>query len=458
MAVGKAHALVGTNKYTMGGKGWNFDPQNDSDTAHKARWATITEIKQTKYTCDTCADNITIGVDCTGLVMWAFNQTFHCEDCPTCDKPECQGCPSYYDIPDNSNLCDPYTVIKQQGTEQQWYKDPHISRVNCFSSNKQEGAIDQFLKWSKGGWFNLEPGDIIYFLKPNTKRTHYGHCLIYMGAGWVIQSHSGAGVTVDRLKDILKNKYKGKTINDDLFGFIGVGRFSWNQQNNPQCPSMSTAQTSDQAKTAAVSYSLQYDDTEGAVVGAYVDGDRGHIVYFTPPSEAFTINKIKIFGAAKIKNTAELKNLVTVRIWDKDGENQLWSKDVPWSLFLSGTWQDIKVPNVSVNDDFQVEVVTHSQAQGDPIDIVSMTGIAPVMDVMGANMLRITGPVQGTVQSAVLIGFDYPKSCLESPSPSNCPETRSGYSYMGKFIDPGQGRLKGINWLIRVDGEGAAGN
>lgn len=205
-------------------------------------------------------------------------------------------------------------------------------------------------------------------------------------------------------------------------------------------------------------YTIQYDDSDGAVVGVYVDGEQGHIVYFTPPNKVFRIQKVRIFAVAKIKDQSELKNLVTFRIWDKEGNNQLWSQDFPWSLFLNGNWQEIKVPDVRVNDDFQVEVVTHSKAQGDPIDFVSMTGIIPVLSDPEANIFRITGAVQGDVRSSVLIGINYAKSYLISPSPLKRPETHSGYSYMGKSIDPGRDRLKGINWLIRVDGEGAAGN
>ncbi|MCJ7653995.1 MAG: hypothetical protein MUO97_01635 [Dehalococcoidia bacterium] len=207
-------------------------------------------------------------------------------------------------------------------------------------------------------------------------------------------------------------------------------------------------------------YTIQYDEAEGSPAGAYVNGEQGHIVHFTPPNKSFKIQKIRIFGATKIKDTSELKNHITVRIWDKDGNNQLWSQDFPWSLFLSGGWQDIKVPDVRVNDDFQVEVVTHSHAQGDPIDFALITGMD---STIGRNaegkLLHFPGPAS-YAQSVVLIGAAYPPTYIEYPSPSlvNRPETRSGYSYMGKLIDPGQGRLERINWLIRVDGEGAPGN
>lgn len=204
-------------------------------------------------------------------------------------------------------------------------------------------------------------------------------------------------------------------------------------------------------------YTIQYDGADGSTVGAYVDGEQGHIIHFTPPNRTFRIQKIRIFGATKIKTTAELDNHITVRIWDKDGNNQLWSQDFPWRLFLSGPWQELNVPDVLVNGDFQVEVVTHSTAQGDPIGFALMFGVVPVSGDIGGNIIRAPA-LAGDVQSAVIIGCVYPPSYLESPSPLNRPETPSGYSYMGKLIDPGQKRLEGINWLIRVDGEGAPGN
>lgn len=204
-------------------------------------------------------------------------------------------------------------------------------------------------------------------------------------------------------------------------------------------------------------YTIQYDGADGSPVGAYVNGEQGHIVHFTPPNKAFRVQKIRIFGATMIKNTSELDNHITVRIWNKDGTNQLWSQDFTWRLFLSGSWQEIKVPDIRVEDDFEVEAVTHSIAQGDPIDFALIAGIAAPPGNTGGKLLHFPGPAS-YAQSVVLIGAVYPPSYLEFPSPSNRPETRSGYSYMGKLIDPGQGRLERINWLIRVDGEGASGN
>lgn len=206
---------------------------------------------------------------------------------------------------------------------------------------------------------------------------------------------------------------------------------------------------------------IQYDESDGSMMGIYVSGENGHIVHFTPPAKAFRIQKIRIFGTTKILNTSEFDTKhVTVRIWNKERNSQLWSQDFPWRLFMGdATWREIKVPDIRVNDDFYVELVTHSTPTaykpgteipslgGEPIDF------APIVALGGRDF---AGGGQSGPLSVVLIGFDYPQSYIDSPS--NRPETRSGYSHMGKLIDPGQGRLKGIRWLIRVEGEGSPGS
>lgn len=201
-------------------------------------------------------------------------------------------------------------------------------------------------------------------------------------------------------------------------------------------------------------YTIQYDHSDGALAGIYVSGDNGHIVRFTPPTTAFRIQKIRVDAQVRILKTPDFdNNHVTVRIWDKDANNMLWSQDLPWRSFQG--WVEINVPDIRVNDDFNVEVVTHSipsvyipdteiiSPGGDPIDFVDLGPHLVFMPM--ADLGRI-----------VMVLFDYPESYISSPT--NRPETRSGYSYMGKLIDPGQKRLEGIQWLIRVDGEGVAGD
>ncbi len=206
-----------------------------------------------------------------------------------------------------------------------------------------------------------------------------------------------------------------------------------------------------------VPYTIKYDHSDWTVEGIYVSGDEGHIVRFTPPTKPFSIRKISMAATVRVLNNQEVdKNHITVRIWDKDANNQLWSEDIPWKSFLGGGWQAVDVPDIRVADDFYVEVVTHSNPAGytgegaiyyggDPINIV-------IMDV--PNPPRATG-IPGPL-NVVVINFDYPESYIVSPAFEDRRETRSGYSYMGKLIDPGHKMFEGINWLIRVDGAGVA--
>jgi len=198
---------------------------------------------------------------------------------------------------------------------------------------------------------------------------------------------------------------------------------------------------------------IQYDESDGVSEGIYVSGENGHIVHFTPPANAFKLQKIRIFVSLYFLNTSYLdKNHFTVRIWDKEGNKQLWSQDFPWRLFWGFYgWKEIEVPDIRVNDDFYVEIVTHSN----PMRYKPGTEIpSPGGDAIG--FAEMGKPVPYEYNNVIVIGFDYPQSYVNSPS--NRPETRSGYSYLGKLIDPGQDRLKGIRWLIRVEGEGATGN
>ncbi|MFC2049772.1 CARDB domain-containing protein [Chloroflexota bacterium] len=205
-------------------------------------------------------------------------------------------------------------------------------------------------------------------------------------------------------------------------------------------------------------YTIQYDDSQGVPVGVYVKGEEGHIVHFTPPAKAFKVQKIKMFGTAKVSNTSEFDdNVITVRIWDKEGNNQLWSQDFPWRLFFGAYWQEVAVPDIRVDDDFLVEIVTHSEPEGDPIGFAQIApGTPEVIAGDDSDVLRILEAIGGDVKSVIVIGFDYPQAFADSPLER--PETRSGYSLMGKVIDPVTGMLKGLRWLIRVEGEGAPGS
>ena len=110
---------------------------------------------------------------------------------------------------------------------------------------------------------------------------------------------------------------------------------------------------------------IQYDSglTEGGT--AIHSKSWGHVVHFTPPGKPFKIQKVSMCGAVGIYGFQNIRELgertFTVRIWDWHRTKLLWSADLPWSLF-SGMpeWREISVPDVIVDGDFFVEVVTNS--------------------------------------------------------------------------------------------------
>ncbi|MBC8273879.1 MAG: hypothetical protein H8E40_02770 [Chloroflexi bacterium] len=205
-------------------------------------------------------------------------------------------------------------------------------------------------------------------------------------------------------------------------------------------------------------YKIQYDETPGTEGGIYVSGEIGHIIHFTPPAKPFRVQKIIVFGTVHIVTTSDFdEKHITARIWNKEGTNQLWSQDFSWRLFMgSAQWREIEVPDVRVDDDFYVEIVT----RGNPMSLRAGGTLVPLdasidFSPMGSSIVLGVSTLCGPL-SVVVIGFDYPQSYTESPL--NRTETRSGYSLMGKLIDPGRDGLKAIRWLIRVEGEGPTSN
>ncbi|MBM3154963.1 MAG: hypothetical protein FJ008_06465 [Chloroflexi bacterium] len=157
--------------------------------------------------------------------------------------------------------------------------------------------------------------------------------------------------------------------------------------------------------------------------------DVGQIVHFTPPTVPFKIQKVKICGEANTENPLDLhKRHFTMRIWNKDKNQQLWSRDFPWSVFTGQmSWQQIMVPDIRVEDDFYVEVVTHSDPGNQAKNYLDI----------GFEMSRDALPVPRRLEFYRLNAF----------------ECRSGWSRNGQPIEPPCGKPL-INWHISVDGEG----
>ncbi|MCJ7655018.1 MAG: hypothetical protein MUO97_06935 [Dehalococcoidia bacterium] len=182
-------------------------------------------------------------------------------------------------------------------------------------------------------------------------------------------------------------------------------------------------------------YKIQYD--LGSIHGEplSVAGDYGHIVHFSPPATPFEIQKIEVYVQAVVAEESEWTDkLVTVRIWNSGRNQQLWSVDFPWRAFwneVGSFWKEIDVPNVSVDGDFYVEIITHSnQFQGE----------------------MVAWSWGSEVRPAIFVGYDLPNPYIASAVSST--ETRSGISNMGQPVEV-PAKYQGLNWLIRVTGDGS---
>jgi hypothetical protein len=171
-------------------------------------------------------------------------------------------------------------------------------------------------------------------------------------------------------------------------------------------------------------YTIQYDS--GLIGGSYyVAGELGHIVHFIPQSKPFKIKKIRVYGTADLENPRELDTKqCTVRIWNSDKSKLLWTQDFPWRLFHGPIdWREIEVPDITVEDDFHVEIVTHSQL-----------------------------PKEELV-NYITIGWNKPQP--QQGQTASTAETNSGVSNNGVLVQTSESMYKGINWFIRAEGEGA---
>jgi hypothetical protein len=181
--------------------------------------------------------------------------------------------------------------------------------------------------------------------------------------------------------------------------------------------------------------SLQYDLGNAYGESLSLSNDYGHMVHFTPPTTPFKIQSIDTYVQASVINNTDWDNrFVTVRIWNSGRTQQLWSTNLPWRYFrndVGSFWKTIQVPNVSADGDFYVEIVTHSdQFQGE----------------------MAAWPWGPEVRPAIFVGYARPNPYQGSTV--SLTETRSSISEMGQPVEI-QTKYQGLNWLIRVEGDGS---
>jgi hypothetical protein len=108
---------------------------------------------------------------------------------------------------------------------------------------------------------------------------------------------------------------------------------------------------------------LSYDD--GIPDGGLSTGGLqkyGYMVTFEPLVLPFNITKIKIFSWIKT-NPAD-SDQFTVRITDS-ALSPLWETSLPFTMFTTDqTWLEVAVPNITVNDNFCLQLYAPSLGQG----------------------------------------------------------------------------------------------
>lgn len=95
----------------------------------------------------------------------------------------------------------------------------------------------------------------------------------------------------------------------------------------------------------------------------YMTGADSHIVFFSPETDIFKIQQIRLCGIVIVDNLNELKERqFTVKVWDGRMNILLWSEDFPWQLFKGSLgWINVDVPDICINNDFIVEFISHSE-------------------------------------------------------------------------------------------------
>ena len=116
-------------------------------------------------------------------------------------------------------------------------------------------------------------------------------------------------------------------------------------------------------------YDIQYDNYElqsSKPLQCYYNQEPyGQMVRFTAAAKPFRVNKIQMAAMVFSKAPSDIANKVfTMNIWDST-RKKLWTGDFPWNTYGGGwgpTWQDLDVPNIPADNDFYVELVSHTPA------------------------------------------------------------------------------------------------
>ena len=173
-AAGLAESLLGA-PYLYGGKGWDYN---------SGSFASVTQIKSTSYYYyDPYTENFQwgTGIDCAGLVFWAFNKA--------------DGATSYSDPSNPIPGGAPYWAEGSMGL----WNSPYLQQLGTSIP-----TVD-----------DLHTGYVLFLAEPNR------HAAMYVGDGYVVHSRGGVGVEKKTLSAWLNLPIGSETYSDY---FLGYGR------------------------------------------------------------------------------------------------------------------------------------------------------------------------------------------------------------------------------------------
>jgi len=116
-------------------------------------------------------------------------------------------------------------------------------------------------------------------------------------------------------------------------------------------------------KLMAKEVELKYDSNKARDA---LSGRGGHIVDFSPPTTPFTIKTIKIAGILSTRADKGVENnTFDLQILDKNLK-VIYTVTYPYSRFSSAAiaWVNFEIPDVEVNDNFNVHIYTQSPRWG----------------------------------------------------------------------------------------------
>ena len=140
-------------------------------------------------------------------------------------------------------------------------------------------------------------------------------------------------------------------------------------------------------------HEIQYDNYDIQVnAGAFSAMSKapgqepyGQMVCFTAPFKPFIVNKIKMRTVGSFSQNENVTQM-TINLWDSIGNN-LWSENYPWpGIDTNNTWVEYVVPDIPVDNDVYVEMVSHS--------LSSIKGLTMNSPLVGEKGWRSLGGVR----------------------------------------------------------------